>query len=410
MAIPPAAPEADGRAPRAHGWWRACLVALGLLAVNVAAVGALLGFVHKPRRVLETDHYYYLAMAESDETRAASVQARTAPYCWRVLTPFLAHQLTRLGLSIHQAFYLLTNVFLYGFLLALFAYLRALGFVEREALVGMALAGLMPGTLRWYEYQYWMTDPLALLLVCGSLLCIESGRERLLLPLAVLGVLTRESFLLVFVYYAVRWLQRSGLRAAILRTLPLAAAPAVVLLLLRVIITPGPGPRLWKVVREIVAFRVSVLWESQLYLATVGTFGVLVPLALLAPALTWARVRRWPAAAAFVVATYLTLLFGNNTDRLLAYAAPIVVAAGLLGLRVPAFSRNPARLATWTAAALALQLLFWWTTPFHREAASVYQPTNWPIVGALLGFWALGWYLLRRPLSLSATGSEREPG
>jgi hypothetical protein len=428
MAIPPAAPEADGRLPRARdggaarwriwgrpvlrwppvrpgrGGWRAFLVALGLLAVNAIAVSSLLGFVHKPRRVLETDHYYYLAMAESDEARAPSVQAHIAPYCWRVLTPFLARQLARLGLSIHQAFYLLTNVFLCGFLVALFGYLRALGFLEREALLGMVLVGLMPGAVRWYEYQYWMTDPLALLLVCASLLCIESGRERLLLPLAVLGVLTRESFLLVLVYYAVRCLQRSGLRAAVLRTLALAVAPVAVLLLLHALITPEPGPRLLKVIREIVAFRVSALWENQLYLATIGTFGVLLPLVFHEPALTLERIRRWPAAAALLLATYLTLFFGNNTDRLLAYAAPVVVAAALLGLRIPAFSRDPTRLATWSAAAVALQILFWWTTPFHREAVSVYQPTNWPNVVTLLAFWALGWHLWRRPASALAAG------
>jgi hypothetical protein len=395
-------PDRDTPLARLREWLRAALVALGLVALNAAVVANALGFVHKPRRVLETDHYYYLAMAERAGAGGSSDQARTAPYCWRVLTPALAAQLTRLGFSLDQAFYLLTNVFLCGFLLAVVAYLRVVGCSERESWLGVALVGLMQGAVRWYEYQYWMSDPLALFLVCSGLLLAELGRERALGAVCVLGVLARESVLLALVYYGVRWLKRAGLRRALIRTVALSAAPLATLMLLRVWITPIPGPRLVRVLQEILRVRVDLLFTNQLYLATVGTFGVLLPLACASPRRLWAHLKNEQQAAAIVAAAYLSLLFGNNTDRLLAYASPVVASLALLGLRALA-AGSVSRWWAWAIPALGLQVFFWLSTPFHLPAVSVYQSTSWPVVIALVSFWALAlWQARGAPTSIAA--------
>jgi len=47
------------------------LLAVLLLALNVAAVSSKLGFVHKPKQVKEYDHWRYVEMARGAEGRPA---------------------------------------------------------------------------------------------------------------------------------------------------------------------------------------------------------------------------------------------------------------------------------------------------------------------------------------------------
>src|SRR5512143_3842865 len=89
----------------------AAAVSVILLAGNAAYVSANLGFIHKPRRVLETDQYHYIAMAAAPPWREASKASREAPFCYRVLAPAMVFLLTRAGIGLNLAFYLLTNLF-----------------------------------------------------------------------------------------------------------------------------------------------------------------------------------------------------------------------------------------------------------------------------------------------------------
>ena len=148
------------------------------------------------------------------DPRSAEPLARTAPFCWRVLTPWLAFLLTKTGLGLNAAFYLLTNCFLFAFLLTLFLWLRDQGFDLRGSLLGQALVGLQQGAVRWYEYQYWMTDPLCLFLVVVALRLMRRRWDGALAIVSVAGVLARESYLLVLPGYALRRLREGGVGAA----------------------------------------------------------------------------------------------------------------------------------------------------------------------------------------------------
>ena len=102
------------------------LLSVFVLAINVVAVSSELGFIHKSRHVKESDHWRYISMArDPGRTRALS---REDTYIWRVAVPAMARGLMTLGVNIHVAFWTLTNLFLFGFLLTTWIYLRDLGF------------------------------------------------------------------------------------------------------------------------------------------------------------------------------------------------------------------------------------------------------------------------------------------
>ena len=104
----------------------AALLAIAMLALNVAAVSSRLGFLHKPKQVKEYDHWRYVEMARGAEGRPA-LQSEP-PYCFRPAVPALVRALTHVGFSVNAGFFLVTNAALFGFLLVLWIHLRDLGF------------------------------------------------------------------------------------------------------------------------------------------------------------------------------------------------------------------------------------------------------------------------------------------
>lgn len=370
--------------PRVGGLAWGVLAAAALVLVNAAYVVSSLGFLHKPRKVLETDHFIYLDMARGPE--AAEAPPRKAPFCWRVLAPWLAQQLSRTGLGLNAAFYLLTNLFLFAFLLTIYLYLAELGHGRGMALLGVALAGLVQGAVRWYEYQYWMTDPLCLFLVALAFRWIRNGRDAALVALGVAGVLTRETYLLVLVPWILGAL-RTRRRGALPRALGGALLALATLALLRLWIVPANDPDTLRTMQHAVEFRFRHLLDNQAYLLSVGSLGVLIPMALLSPRglLEWCRTRY--DEAAYVLCVYLSLAMGNNTERLLAYALPVAVPLAVRQLeRFAAEARTP--LAVPAAACLCLQAFVWTQTRLLGEQGlSAFQPANGLVAAVLVSFW-----------------------
>jgi hypothetical protein len=365
---------------------------LALVALGAVWVSSYLGFRHKAYQVLEWDHHRYLAMARPLEERLGEPEAREAPFLWRVLVPMLVERLTRLGLHIHTAFYLVTTLSLAGFLTALFLYLRARGLSPPEAALGVALTGFLPGAIRWYQYQYWMTDPLCLFLMVLALFTIESRDDAGTVGLSILGVLTRETFVLVMAYAILRRYEEKGVRAALRLALVILPGPLLVLMALHAFIIPAPPPpSVADTIIETVRWRRQMLFVNQIYFATLGSFGVLLVLPLLSmPALLRALPRR-PSTAAFVLGVAASLLLGTNTDRLLAYAIPVTLPFILVQLRELA-ARSRLSWSTLAWAALLVQIVLFVTTPFAGLAGiSVYQPNNWFVIGSALAFSGLVW-------------------
>jgi len=359
----------------------AATLALGL---NVGYVSARLGFVHKPKQVRETDHFRYIEMAKGDGGRPEL--AREPPYCWRVLVPALARGLGHAGLSLNAAFYVVTNLSLFGFLLVLYLYLRDLGFDRRLSLTGLALVVLMQGAVRWFEYQYWMSDPLCLFLVALAFLLVRQERHGALAAVSVVAALVRETYVVVYPHYLLHLRKRGTWTHALMRTAVVSAAPIAILLFLRHAIVPNQPDDLAASLQENVAFRIRHLFDNQLYVLTVGTWGVLFPLFFLFPGRLWELARRHFDQLAPALVVYASLLVSNNTERPLAYAVPALLPAALHNLR--AFLAETGLPASGViAVAVALQAFFWGQTRLFELGMSIYQPANLGVAAALLAFW-----------------------
>ena len=369
---------------------RMALAVSGLLvAANAGYVASKLGFIHRVRDVMETDHRHYIHMATNPE------EPEDPPYAFRVAAPKIARGLMAWGLSVNQAFYTLTQVSLVAFLSCTFLFLRARGFTAEISALAVVLMGLTQGAVRWFEYQYWMSDPLCLALVAAAILAIEleaPGRYAILIAFAAGFV--RESFVLVLPFAFFRTLKRHGIRPAILRTAAIAVAFFSVSLALHALITPI-APDDWRSgIADSMGFRYRRLFDSQWYVLTIGTWGVFVPLALADFRAFTRRVRENLDLTFLALATYATLIISNNTERPLAYAWPAVAAAGAAGMReiatrIPAPQRNPFhRLA---ALGVGGQLVHFGLTRWNDLAgSSLYQPANVGVTGTMFALW-LAW-------------------
>jgi len=363
------------------------LLTLLVLALNVLSVSGPLGFVHKPKQVKERDHYRYIEMAKGPEGRQDLATEST--YCWRILVPGMARGLHAMGLELNLAFYLLTNLSLFGFLFLFWLYLGDLGFSLPYRATGLLLAGFTQGAVRWYEYQYWMTDPFCLFLIMVAFRLIERGRHGALYLPSILGAFVRENYAVVYPFYFFHQMRHgaSFLRAAV-RTVALAALPFVIMIGLRLVLPGHPPDDMRQNIEETVGFRLRHWDDNQPYVLTVGSLGVLVPLMLLWPS----RLFRWireHADEAFVVAFfYGVLLIANNTERELAYTLPALVPASLRNLRdLVQEARIP--LAPALVLPVLLQAFFFTQQRFLEIGMSMYQPTNLLVAGAMGGFWLL---------------------
>jgi hypothetical protein len=361
------------------------LLAVLLLALNVASVSSRLGFLHKAKQVKEYDHWRYIEMARGSSGRPAL--QNEPPYCFRLAVPALARGLTRLGLAENPAFFLLTNLSLFGFLLLLWLHLRDLGFSLPLRVAGLLIVGFTQGAVRWFEYQYWMTDPAALFLVMLGFFLLERGRWGALLAASVAAAFVRETYVLVYPYVFLHELRkgRSVLPAAA-RTAALLALPFAVLVAIRSSVVPNQPDDFVAGIVDSMRFRLNHLLDNQPYVVTIGAFGVLVPLLLLLPERLPGLVRRHFDRAFYVLAVYATLVISNNSERPLAYALPALVPAAL-GCARAFLEETGLRAGPVLGTAVGLQVLFWTGQRWAEIGMSIYQPVNWATVAVMATFW-----------------------
>lgn len=363
-----------------------------LVAANAGYVASKLGFVHRVRAVMETDHKHYIHMATNPG------EPEDPPYAFRVATPRIARGLMAWGLSVNQAFYAITQFSLIAFLACTFLFLRARGFTPEISALAIALMGLTQGAVRWFEYQYWMSDAVCLALVAAAVLAIQLDTPwRLAIGLGFAAGFVRESFVLVLPFAFFHTLKRHDLKQATVRTAAIAAAFFAVSLTLHALITPIAPDDWWSGIADSMGFRYRRLFESQWYVLTIGTWGVFVPIALADYRAVARRVRENLDLTFLTLATYGTLVISNNTERPLAYAWAAIAAAGAAGIRsllakIPAPLGNPFQRLT--AVCVGAQLVHFGLTRWNDLAgSSLYQPANYAVTGMMLALW-LAWALL----------------
>jgi len=370
------------------------LLALLMLVLNILSVASVLGFPHKPKQVKEYDHWRYIEMARGPEGKPEL--QREPPYCFRLAVPGLARGLMRLGLSENASFFVLTNAALFGFLLLLWLHLRDLGFSLPLRVTGLLVTGFTQGAVRWFEYQYWMSDPVALFLVMLAFFLIERASWGWVFAVSVAAAFVRETYVLVYPYLFLRELRLGrGLPKALGRTAAVAVLPFAILVAIRGLVTPNQPDDFVSGIVDSMTFRLNHAFDNQAYVVTLGAFGVLVPLVLLFPARLPGLARRHFDRALYVLSVYATLVISNNNERPLAYALPALVPAALWCLRAFLQETRLPFLPV-CAAVVALQLLFWTGQRWAEIGMSIYQPVNWTTVAAMTGAWLAAQVALRR--------------
>lgn len=370
----------------------ALVLSVLLVGANAGYVASKLGFIHRPKAVMESDHRHYIHMAMNPE------EPEDPPYAFRVGAPRIARGLVAWGLSVNQAFYSLTQISLVAFLACVFLFLRARGFTREISALVLVLMGLTQGAVRWFEYQYWMSDPLCMALVAAAVLAIQlDDRWRLAVLTGFAAGFVRESFVLVLPFAFFHTLKRHDLKRAALRTTAIAVAFFSVALTLHALITPRAPDDWWSGIVDSMGFRARHFLDRQWYVLTIGTWGVFVPLTFADFRALPRRLRENLDLAFLTLATYATLIISNNTERPLAYAWPAVAAAGATALRaISAINLTPYRSPSQRVAVLCLgaQLVHFGVTRFHDLAgSSLYQPANLMVTGMMFALW-LVWALV----------------
>jgi hypothetical protein len=269
------------------------------------------------------DGHVYAAMAELPGFFTV------APWGYRVLAPWLAWALP--GDAVN-GFALLTPVALAAAGVALFLFLRRIGNGEWAALAGMAVFLLSPPVRGILRYRF-LAEPVTVLLEACFLLALQAGAPLgVLVVVGLLGVLSKEFFVVLFPLVYLHRRRRGASRRAALAWTAMAGLPAVLLLFLL--------PRFWTPhlagaaalpSLATVAGRFATAWPQALPAALLAG---LTPLALLGALRRRSRPVLVPALylilAAFVAPFFNPASFSAaDLPRLQVYALPAVIALAL---------------------------------------------------------------------------------
>jgi hypothetical protein len=312
------------------------------------------------------DRHLYIELA-----REEPFDFRLAPYCWRVLAPWLAKALP---FGLQASFQTVTVVALVAGGLAGYALIRAVGFSKTHGALSMLLLFGMGWGPKFQLSDFWVPDATAFAFTVVALLLAARRQPVAVAVVMAAGVLAKESVLfvapLVYTLNARRLFDRRWLLKA-----ALAAIPALVVAGgIRIAIPQDNGNAAYIATMPPVISRFPELFGEYSYSERLDSiareqrwgdrqwsdwdryftdpFGVL----LLALAVAGAAHKPLLAAklAPFLVLVYSQLLFATDTQRLLVLAFPALAWLAMEGvddLRV-----GPAALIPLAAVLFALSL------------------------------------------------------
>ncbi len=177
------------------------------VAESIGALLAVAGFVSaiawttpltERNGGLDSDGVYYAAMAAAWRLPAEQqppdvpVLSRTAPWCYRVLVPWVVAHLPG---TILQGFRGVSLVAAGVSLLLLYALLRSAGHGIGPAALGAGLYAGVFWSVRFAAYSPFYVDVAAQVWIVGALLAMQRRRHTLAAVLLAAGVLTREAAL-----------------------------------------------------------------------------------------------------------------------------------------------------------------------------------------------------------------------
>jgi hypothetical protein len=333
------------------------LIPIALLALVIAAAV----FALTPRTDFEggwdSDGRMYGAMAGDP---ALAARAHQAPWCYRVLAPFLA---SLLPLPALDAFRCLAFVGAAAALPLLYLCLRLSGFTSAISLLGLFLYAGVFWTVKFPAYSPAYPDYLTQCLLLGLLALALSGRLLWIPPLLALAALHKEAFLPLSLAVYVAWrrgqglLSPGGLRSLVLHFL---LPVAVVLVGLRLLIVPeNHAFQLLSVVGYVRDFLRPEPWP-RLLAATISGLGLIPFILLLRPGAARGFLATAPGWTALAVIGLILLAGGCDKARIFLYALPALVAATAAVARSLHRETTSARFSAWLFLTLAAHFFLGW--------------------------------------------------
>lgn len=272
-----------------------------------------------------------------------------APYCWRVLVPWIAKLQPW---SIQAGFFSVTLASLVATGPVIYFMVRSGGATRSAATAIVVLFFSLGWAARYSLSDFWVPDATAMLLTCTAMWMVISKRWYLAAVTIAIGVCAKESVVFVaplaFTWHARGLTDWSAWRRAVL-----SGAPAILIVIgLRLLIQPenGNGTYLASMPPEISRFPelfgdynyatrfqeivVDDRWAhrdwNDLDRYLVDPFGL--PLLLLAVAGAIVAPRRLLRLSPFFVLVYAQLFFASDSQRLLVLAFPALAMLCGLGL------------------------------------------------------------------------------
>lgn len=268
------------------------------------------------------DQYRYIPMAIQPFTNPNPL-AHQPPFVWRILTPLLVHMLPVPTLT---GFWLVTLFGLAGTVLALPWLLKALG-VPQPAIIGGTLAFVFLGPATGFSlWSYQRIDALAFFLLTLALLF--SVQRRGLLLVATLCVLSFDKEVSLFgAVFSLAWAwQHRDNRMIRWSVVALVGSLGILFALHTIIPANRPYSLLGEFENLMIDWLKNGTFPARLQVATIGTWGILFPLAvwhLWHPASLWKRHACW---LLLLLATAQIFVSGD-IERVVVYAFPVMIAA-----------------------------------------------------------------------------------
>ena len=328
--------------------------AFPLVAALLVSAAFAMTPVTEHNRGFDSDGAFYGAMAGSPLCTPADAHA--APWCYRVLTPWLARLLPWSALDSFRVLAWASNVVS---LSLLFLILRRVVLSDGLCALGVLLYAGAFWTLRFSFYSPAYIDYQTQMLLLTIIHMTVCRRYVLLLPVLAIAALQRESLAAYALFAAAHLARTRGWRLDA-RAWALAAAlvcvPAAVVYALHWAIVPSNPYNALLGYRDHVAALGQ--WAAWPMLAQAAFSGLgLLPALLLVQWGPWLAFLRRRAEWVVYLAISLAMLFGGlDKARLFLYCLPLVV---LLSLQVVDSLRalaEPRRFAAWVVAAVAAHL------------------------------------------------------
>ncbi len=290
------------------------------------------------------DHHKYIFMAETNP-----FDFHIAPFCWRVLVPFLA-SIMPFELITNFLVITLTSISLTGYVMYK---IGEIVFNERLWSFVLMLSYFSIGfTTKFLIYDFWLVDPLAYLLITVGIYSILKRNEGMFVVVTTLGALTKEIVLFILpLYYTLNTKKLFDINLLI-NTIKYSLTSILVLIIIRLLIPAWNDDPTYlnslplhiklvhlnssdydymKAFCEIGIFRIKNFSLEFLYSITLYVFGVFMFVMVINIRKLAVKLLQY---LPFLILIYSQILFAVNTDRLVAAAFPAILVLSISTLKI----------------------------------------------------------------------------